>query len=252
MAWIKGQEWILPDPPGTICSTAPCPMDAPLPDLPFWSPEELKKEKLSGLCMVAWTRYLVLLQYWEDAKAIHPYGGPVCHESKLMLFCLTWLNHLLEPYGRRIYLHDIFDKLPWNRYYSTHFTEEECQKHRADYAQLQAKLCDLSTWLTKRSIEEVTEEIRSLCMHRSSQYFLDYFPNPRVVNLDRLGYEGAYHRALCHAEQQKPQGTTGGATGTVSIPAGAEAEPNWDDEMTDALQHNSRREWEAVQRCDYL
>ena len=94
LAWFNGYPYTFPVIPPQLERKTQDPEGAPLPECP----KESRSCRAMGLkenCQLWWRYLLVLLQYWKDANSPFTYGGPLRHDSNLLMFFYHRINHLL-------------------------------------------------------------------------------------------------------------------------------------------------------------
>ena len=112
LAWFKGYPYTFPVIPPQLERRVQYPDDAPLPECP----REFRSCHAVGLkenCQVWWCYLLALLQYWKDAKSLYPYGGPLCHDSTLMMYTYYHIKCLLRMGKVELQHYSIKNQTPW-------------------------------------------------------------------------------------------------------------------------------------------
>ena len=112
LVWFRGYLYTFPVILPQLRRKVSHPDNAPLPK----HPKESHSHHAVGHrenCQVWWCYLLALLQYWKDADSPYPYGGLLCHDSKLMMYVYYQIKCLL--YLGKIDLHhySIKNQTPW-------------------------------------------------------------------------------------------------------------------------------------------
>ena len=115
LAWFKGNPYTFPVIPPQLEMRVPDSKGAPLPQ----HPQESRSCHAVGLkenCQVWWCYLLVLLQSLKDAKSPYPYGGPLHHDSTLLMYVYHCIKHLLRMGRVKLQYYSIKNQMPWMAY----------------------------------------------------------------------------------------------------------------------------------------
>ena len=104
-------------------------------------------------CQVWWHYLLVLLQYWKDADSPYPYGGPLCHDSKLMMFMYYCIKHLLCMGHIDLHHSSIKNLTPWTTFARQHYSTAQVTKQCETYATICEQLVELKDTSTMRQTQ---------------------------------------------------------------------------------------------------
>ena len=158
LAWFKGYPYTFPVIPLQLERRAPDPDDAPLPERPQES-QSLHAMGLKENCQVWWHYLLVLLQYWKDAKSLYPYGGPLHHDSTLMMYVYYCIKCLLHMGKVELQHYSIKTQMPWMAFACKHYTHNQITKQRETYTAIVDELQEMKNWLHKCYKAEADTEI---------------------------------------------------------------------------------------------
>ena len=161
LAWFNGYPYTFPVITPQLERKALDPEGAPLPECPKES-RSRRAVDLNKNCQVWWRYLLVLLQFWKDANSPFTYGGPLRHDSNLLMYvyhCIKCLLHLgkieLQHYSMK-------SQMPWTSYAQTKYMPYQITKQREPYATVVDELQDLKNWLHQCYKAEVDAEIRKV------------------------------------------------------------------------------------------
>ena len=158
LAWFNGYPYTFPVIPPQLERKAPDPEGAPLPECP----KESRSRRAVGLkenCQVWWRYLLVLLQYWKDANSLFTYGGPLRHDSNLLMYVYHHIKCLLCLGKIELQHYSVKSQMRWTSYAQTKYMPYQITKQRETYAAVVDKLQDLKNWLHQCYEAEADAEI---------------------------------------------------------------------------------------------
>ena len=158
LAWFNGYPYTFPVIPPQLERKAPNPEGAPLLECP----KESRSHPAVGLrenCQVWWHYLLALLQYWKDANSPFTYGGPLRHNSNLLMYVYHCIKCLLRLGKIELQHYSIKSQTPWTSYAQTKYMPSQITKQRETQAAVVDKLQDLKNWPHQCYEAEVDAEI---------------------------------------------------------------------------------------------
>ena len=115
LAWFNGYPYTFPVIPPQVERRVLDPEGAPLPECP----KESRSHQAVGLkenCQVWWHYLLALLQYWKDANSPFTYGGPLRHDSNLLMYVYHHIKCLLHMGKIELQHYSMKSQMPWTSY----------------------------------------------------------------------------------------------------------------------------------------
>ena len=158
LVWFNGYPYTFPVIPPQLERKVPNPEGAPLPECP----KESRSCQAVGLkenYQVWWHYLLVLLQYWKDANSPFTYGGPLRHDSNLLMYVYHHIKCLLQLGKIELHHYSVKSQTPWTSYTRTKYMPSQITKQRENHAAVVDKLQDLKNWLHQCYKAEADAEI---------------------------------------------------------------------------------------------
>ena len=101
----------------------------------------------------------MLLQYWKDAKSPYPYGGPLRHDSTLLMYIYYHIKCLLHMGKVKLQHYSIKNQTPWTAFAWKNYMPNQITKQRESYTAIVDKLQEMKIWLHKCYEAEADAEI---------------------------------------------------------------------------------------------
>ena len=174
VAWICGIQFVFPMVPDLMKKT-PSRRGIPPPKEPKCKKGQ-HPENLTIWCRDWWLYYLALIQFWWDEICENQYGGPVCPDSKIMLFVYYRAKEVFSAVGLDLHYYAVKNATPWGNITLKNFTDEQLTTQRKMYHEVINEQKVFKVWMYKRYKAEAELELKEL-QHLGGD--LDKMPPPR-------------------------------------------------------------------------